>query len=471
MRTSTPKRRRMALFASATALLLGGGLTAVITATNAQAAVGCQVTYQVSTQWPGGFTANVTIQNLGDPINGWTLRWTFSAGQTVAQAWNADVTLNTTSPTATNASWNAAIPTNGTASFGFNGTWNNSSNPAPTPFTLNGTTCTGGVSNPPTTPSTPPTTPTTTGTTTSPPPPPPPNNGLIGWATQGGGTTGGASGPVLTVTSLSAMTTAASATTAQTIRVSGNFTCTGDVRVASNKTILGVGASSGLTGCGLNLRDSTNIIVRNLRISFVQASSGNGDAIHLDHSTRVWIDHNDLFSDITHGTDFYDGLLDITHASDFVTVSWNRLHDHIKCSLIGHSDTNAAEDTGHLRVTYHHNWFNNCDQRNPRIRFGNPVHVLNNYYLNIPLYGVASTENGGALIEANYFENVPDPFHQGQADSGPGGVAARNNIFVNSGPGQTGGSVAAIPYPYTVETASTVKASVMANSGTGKIST
>ena len=75
------------------------------------------------------------------------------------------------------------------------------------------------------------------------------------------------------------------------------------------------------------------------------------------------------------------------------------------------------------------------------------------------------------LVEGNYFENTPDPFHQGQADSGPGGVVARNNFFVNSGAGQTGGSVASIPYSYSVDTASGVKASVMAGAGTGKIST
>ena len=46
---------------------------------------------------------------------------------------------------------------------------------------------------------------------------------------------------------------------------------------------------------------------------------------------------------------------------------------------------------------------------------------------------------------------------------------ARNNFFVNSGAGQTGGSVASIPYSYTMESASNVKASVTANAGTGRI--
>ena len=254
-----------------------------------------------------------------------------------------------------------------------------------------------------------------------------------GWSTQSGGTTGGGSGPTVTVTSLSALTSAASASTQQTIRINGNFTCSDDVRVASNKSIIGVGSGSGLTGCGINLRNVNNVIVRNLRIARVPASNGNGDAIHVDHATHLWIDHNDLSSDTTHGTDFYDGLLDITHAADFVTVSWNRLHDHIKCSLVGHSDSNAAEDTGHLRVTYHHNWFNNCDQRGPRVRFGNPVHVFNNYYFNSGTYGVASTCNAGVYIERNYFENTANTAVSQTGSSPAGNIKLLNNFLANSG--------------------------------------
>ena len=42
-------------------------------------------------QWTGGFQGNVTITNLGDRINGWSLVWAFPAGQQVTQSWNAVV--------------------------------------------------------------------------------------------------------------------------------------------------------------------------------------------------------------------------------------------------------------------------------------------------------------------------------------------------------------------------------------------
>jgi hypothetical protein len=50
------------------------------------AVAGCQVTYSVSSQWPGGFGANVSLTNLGDPVTSWTLTWSFGAGQQVTQA-------------------------------------------------------------------------------------------------------------------------------------------------------------------------------------------------------------------------------------------------------------------------------------------------------------------------------------------------------------------------------------------------
>jgi pectate lyase len=292
-----------------------------------------------------------------------------------------------------------------------------------------------------------------------------------GWSTMNGGTSGGGSGPVVTVTSLSALTSAAASSTQETIDVNGQFTCSGEITVASNKTIYGVGSSSGLTGCGLSMKSVKNVIIRNMNISKVTAASGDGDAIHVEKSTNLWFDHNDLSSDTTHGTDYYDGLIDITHAGDYITVSWNKEHDHIKCDLLGHSDSNASEDTGHLRVTYHDNWFNNCDQRGPRVRFGNPVHVYNNYYYNSGTYGVASTCGAGVYLERNYFENTPNPDVDQTGSSPTGNIKVLNNYTVNSGTvvSNNSGSVAAIPYSYTVDANTSVKSIVTAGAGTGKV--
>lgn len=157
--------RRMLVSASvATAVALA--VTSAVVAH--AAAAGCQVTYAVSSQWSGGFGADVTVTNLGDPINGWTLRWSYAAGQTVSQAWNATVSQSGAAVSATNVGYNGTIATNGRVSFGFNGSWTGS-NPVPAAFTVNGVACTGGV-----TPTTSPTTSSPTTTPTSPPTTTPP---------------------------------------------------------------------------------------------------------------------------------------------------------------------------------------------------------------------------------------------------------------------------------------------------------
>src|SRR5690242_20549 len=76
------------------------------------ATAGCSVNYAVSSSWPGGFNANVTITNLGDPLSSWTLTWSFSAGQTVTQAWNTTLTQSGSAVTAKNVSYNGSIGTN-----------------------------------------------------------------------------------------------------------------------------------------------------------------------------------------------------------------------------------------------------------------------------------------------------------------------------------------------------------------------
>lgn len=167
--------RRAVLTSGAVVASLAGGL---LVATAAHAAVSCRVTYAVTAQWNGGFTANVEIANLGDPVDGWRLTWSFPTGQSVAQAWNASVTQSGSNVTVTNASWNGSLATNGTTAFGFNGQFS-TTNTNPTSFALNGVACTGS----PGTPTTPPTTGPTTGPTTpappttAPPTTPPPASG------------------------------------------------------------------------------------------------------------------------------------------------------------------------------------------------------------------------------------------------------------------------------------------------------
>lgn len=275
---------------------------------------------------------------------------------------------------------------------------------------------------------------------------------LIGWGAEDGGVTGGGDTSATTVGSAGELAGAVSGGSPKVVRLSGDVSCGGMIRVGSNTTVEGVSGAR-ITGCGLDVADAENVIIRNLSFD-----GWDDDAINVQMSRNVWVDHN------TFGVG-YDGSLDIKRGSDYITVSWNHFQGQNKNALLGHSDDNGDQDTGALRVTYHHNWFDGTVQRNPRVRFANPVHVFNNLYTDVSSYGVASTMGAGVLVEGNYFENVDDPFHLGEADSGPGSIVARDNHFVNSGEGQQGGAVEPIPYSYSLENAAGVKETVAAGAG------
>lgn len=125
----------------------------------------------------------------------------------------------------------------------------------------------------------------------------------VGYATLNGGTTGGAGGSTTTVSTLAQFTAAAEADGAAVIVVSGAISGSAKVRVASDKTIVGKDSSAVLTNVGLYINKVKNVIVRNLTIKKVVAD--NGDAIGIQASENVWIDHCDLSSDQDSGKDYY----------------------------------------------------------------------------------------------------------------------------------------------------------------------
>jgi pectate lyase len=175
-----------------------------------------------------------------------------------------------------------------------------------------------------------------------------------------------------------------------------------ELLVGSNTTIVGLKGAV-LKGGSLQVRNATNVIIRNLDLRdaydcfpvWQPNTGGLGDwktaydNIWLAGSTHVWVDHVTLSDkghlDADEPTHFarnylrHDGLLDITNGSDLVTVSWSRFADHDKAMLIGNSDS-ATGDRGRLRVTLHHNQFESVVQRAPRVRFGQ-VHLYNNRYV------------------------------------------------------------------------------------------
>ncbi len=173
------------------------------------------------------------------------------------------------------------------------------------------------------------------------------------------------------------------------------------LRVSSNTTIIGERGARIKNG-GLHIKDAENIVIQN--INFEDAydffpkwdpkDNTNGewnaeyDNVTINNARRVWIDRC-TFSDgarpdklnrsmFGRPMQFHDGLVDIIRGSDLVTISNSHFKNHDKGMLIGNSDS-RQEDAGKLRVTLHHNWFENVSERSPRVRYGS-VHVYNNLY-------------------------------------------------------------------------------------------
>ncbi|KAH6845795.1 pectin lyase fold/virulence factor [Chaetomium sp. MPI-CAGE-AT-0009] len=278
----------------------------------------------------------------------------------------------------------------------------------------------------------------------------------IGYASTNGGTTGGAGGTTTTVSSLSELTAAVKGDAKKIVMVSGSISGSGTVRVGANTSILGNSGAS-ITGVGLTIKGVSNVIVRNLKLSKVEG----GDCIGVQEATNVWLDHLDISGDLSADKDFYDGLLDITHAGDFITVSNSHFHDHWKASLVGHSDSNADEDTGKLHVTYANNKWINVNSRTPSVRFGT-AHIYNNYFDTIATSGVNTRMGAIVLVESSTFVNAKRAITS--IDSDIEGKAAVNDVDLGGSTNDAPAGSLSVPYEYSVVGSASAKSST-ANSG------
>ncbi|MBA4146547.1 MAG: immunoglobulin domain-containing protein [Verrucomicrobia bacterium] len=310
--------------------------------------------------------------------------------------------------------------------------------------------------------------------------PPPVGGAPSGFAALNGNTTGGAGGPIVTVTNFAQFDDYARVRPGPyIIQVQGTINLgTSNARVTSNKTIVGLGTNATLFG-NLKAFGVTNIIVQN--ITFTNPNKvGDGDGFTLDNARNMWIDHCTF-------VDCGDGSMDITHGSDWVTVSWCKFYytfnsGHNFVNLVGHSDSNSSEDSGRLRVTFHHNWWGElCIERMPRVRFGR-IHSYNNYF-NSPgnNYCFRAARDSEVLVENNYFENVKNAWELYRTTGVDGKVYATNNIHINPSwsttdpksiqiPGTDilGSVLNPPPYGYAPDDASSVPTLVIDGAGVGK---
>ncbi|MFI7132227.1 RICIN domain-containing protein [Nonomuraea sp. NPDC050153] len=265
------------------------------------------------------------------------------------------------------------------------------------------------------------------------------SNNADGFAATGGNglptTTGGAAGATVTVTTYADLVKYATAADPYVIKVNGAITVTPygtELKVASNKTIVGVGTRGHIVNGGFFLGSGvSNVIIRNLTIRDTRMADDDPDdklydydGIQMDTAHHIWIDHNTI-------TRMNDGLIDSRKDTSYLTVSWNVLSENNKAFGIGWTDNVTA------RMTIHHNWIHDNNQRNPSTDNVAYAHLYNNYLQNITSYGNSSRGATKMVIENSYYDNVKDPYYRDDAAE----LRQSGSIVVNStGQQETGGS-------------------------------
>ncbi|MEU8657899.1 RICIN domain-containing protein [Actinoplanes philippinensis] len=277
-----------------------------------------------------------------------------------------------------------------------------------------------------------------------------------GFASTGGGTTGGAAGATVTVTTLADLTKYVTATEPYVIKVGAPITITPkgtELKVKSNKTIVGAGTKGEIVGGGFFLGEGVkNVIIRNLTIRDTQMTEDDPDdktydydGIQMDTADHIWIDHNRI-------TRMNDGMIDSRKDTTYLTVSWNVLDTGNKAFGIGWTENVTS------RMTIHHNWIKNTVQRNPSTDNVAYAHLYNNYLQNITSYGNLSRGGTKMVLENSYFDNVVNPFYN---DTSAAQLKQSGSIVKNSsGKQQTNGS-AFDPksfYSYTLDAAADIPA-------------
>ncbi|MFJ2234280.1 pectinesterase family protein [Streptomyces sp. NPDC087859] len=280
------------------------------------------------------------------------------------------------------------------------------------------------------------------------------------------GTYGGRDGQTVTVKTLADLEKYATAAEPYVIVVAAtiNMNPVGkEIKVQSDKTIVGAGTSGHIVGGGFFLGAGVhNVIIRNLTIRDAYQGIWNDkdhdfDAVQMDGAHHVWIDHNDL-------RHMADGLIDVRKDSTYVTVSWNKLSQDNKAFGIGWTE-NVVTD-----ITIHHNWIRETEQRNPSTDNAAHAHLYNNFLEDVAdtdiksSYGNYSRGATKMVLENSYFQGVNNPVIKDSTAT----IVQKGNTFVGTSGRNESGGTAFDPktyYAYTLDKTADVPALLKSGAG------
>ncbi|KAK6211744.1 pectin lyase [Colletotrichum tabaci] len=199
---------------------------------------------------------------------------------------------------------------------------------------------------------------------------------------------------------------------APTVSVTYNKAGLNPIKVASNKSIVGSGSKGVIVGKGLRIAGAKNVIIQNIKIENINPKYvWGGDAITLDTTDNVWIDH------VTTSKIGRQHLVLGTSASGKVTVS--------NCDFDGESEFSATCDGYHYwtayfagsndQITFKNNYVHHFSGRSPKVNGNSFVHAINNYWAETSGHAFEVDEGGYVLAEGNVFNGISTVLESGGA--------------------------------------------------------
>lgn len=178
------------------------------------------------------------------------------------------------------------------------------------------------------------------------------------------------------------------------------------IDVASDKSIIGEGSSGVIKGKGLRFANGvSNIIVQNIHITELNPDYvWGGDAITLDGSSNIWIDH--VKTSLIGRQHIVAGY----ETNTAITISNNEID--------GKTSWSASCDGSHYwalyftgendQITFKGNYIHNTSGRSPKVDMGTLLHAVNNYWADNAGHAFEG-EDGYVLTEGSTFDNVKAP--------------------------------------------------------------
>ncbi|KAG8675737.1 hypothetical protein FPOAC2_01812 [Fusarium poae] len=196
------------------------------------------------------------------------------------------------------------------------------------------------------------------------------------------------------------------------------------ITVGSNKSLIGVGNKGVIRGKGLRIIGAKNVIIQNVHITELNPQLvWGGDAITLDDTDNVWIDH------VTTSLIGRQHIVLGNKACNRVTISNSKID--------GTTNWSASCNTYHYwglyfagsndLVTFKNNYVYRVSGRGPKVAGNTLLHAVNNFFHDVPDHAF-EIDSGSALVEGNVFQNVKYPVNskgiQGQLFGVPNGGSA-----------------------------------------------